>query len=182
MLGRLFSDHVFYFYMFWIPQYLSREQGLSLAEIGNLRWIPFSAPGVTNIAAGRVSDILVKRGHAPWRARMSLMLVAALRTPASWLASTAGTAGAAIALMSVLMFAHGIRIANYITLIGDTVDSIEVGTTVGLTGTCGGIAGMLSNLVVEQAGFAPVFLVSALLYPAAGLNWLQGSVRQCPPL
>jgi MFS transporter, ACS family, hexuronate transporter len=173
MVARFFFDPVFYFYMFWIPQYLSRERGLSLAEIGNLTWIPFFALGVTNIAAGRVSDVLVRRGYAPRRARMSLMLVAALLTPASWLASTAGTAGAAIALMSVLMFAHGIWIANYITLIGDTVDATEVGTAVGLTGTCGGVAGMLSNLVVgpvvDQAGFAPVFLVSALLYPTAWL-------------
>jgi ACS family hexuronate transporter-like MFS transporter len=128
---------------------------------------------VTNIAAGRASDVLVRRGWEPRRARMTMMLAAALLTPASWLASTAGTAGAAIALMSVLMFAHGIWIANFITLIGDTVAPHEVATAVGLTGTSGGIAGMLSNLlvgpVVDQAGFAPVFLVSAALYPAAWL-------------
>jgi MFS transporter, ACS family, hexuronate transporter len=92
MLARFFFDPVFYFYMFWIPQYLSRERGLSLAEIGNLTWIPFFALGVTNIAAGRVSDMLV-RAATRRRARMSLMLLAALLTPASWLASTAGTAG-----------------------------------------------------------------------------------------
>lgn len=171
MIARFCFDPVFYFYMFWIPQYLSRERGMALTDIGNLIWIPFFALGVTNIAAGKVSDMLVKRGWAPRRARMTLMLAAALLTPASWLASTAGTAGAAIALMSVLMFAHGIWIANYITLIGDTVSAAEVGTAVGLTGTCGGIAGMLSNLivgpVVDSAGFAPMFAVTALLYPAA---------------
>lgn len=171
MMARFCFDPVFYFYMFWIPQYLSRERGMALTDIGNLIWIPFFALGVTNIAAGKASDMLVKRGWAPRKARMTLMLAAALLTPASWLASTAGTAGAAIALMSVLMFAHGIWIANYITLIGDTVAAAEVGTAVGLTGTCGGIAGMLSNLivgpVVDSAGFAPMFAVTALLYPAA---------------
>jgi ACS family hexuronate transporter-like MFS transporter len=167
--------------MFWIPQYLSRERGLSLTEIGNLTWIPFFALGVTNIAAGRVSDILVRRGWEPRRARMSPMLAAALLTPASWLASTAGTAGSAIALMSVLMLAHGVWIANYITLIGDTVAPAEVGTAVGLTGTSGGIAGMISSLMigpaVDAAGFAPVFLVSALLYPVAWLIMASGQRR-----
>lgn len=181
MIARFFFDPVFYFYMFWIPQYLSRERGLSLSEIGNLTWIPFFALGVTNIAAGRVSDILVRRGLAPARARLTMMLAAAVLTPASWLASTAGSAGAAIALMSVLMFAHGIWIANYITLIGDTVPAAEVGAAVGLTGTCGGVAGMLSNLVVgpvvDHAGFGPVFLVSALLYPAAWLILTAGRGR-----
>ena len=182
MIARFCFDPVFYFYMFWIPQYLARERGLSLAEIGNLTWIPFFALGVTNIAAGRVSDVLVRRGWPPRRARMTLMLAAALLTPASWLASTAATAGAAIALMSVLMFAHGIWIANFITLIGDTVATEEVGTAVGLTGTSGGIAGMLSNLVVgpvvDQSGFTPVFLVSATLYPIA---WLILAARRQQP-
>lgn len=173
MVARFFFDPVFYFYMFWIPQYLSRERGLSLADIGNLTWIPFFVLGVTNIAAGRLSDGLVRAGWEPRRARIVLMLAAALLTPASWLAVKAGSAGAAIGLMSVLMFAHGIWIANFITLIGDTVASEEVGTAVGLTGTAGGTAGMLSNLVVGQVvdaqGFAPVFLASAVLYPIAWL-------------
>ena len=98
--------------------------------------------------------------------------------------ATAGSAGAAIALMSVLMFAHGIWIANYITLIGDSVGAAEAGTAVGLTGACGGIAGMLSNLVigpvVDLSGFTPVFLVSALLYPAAWLILAAGRRAATP--
>jgi ACS family hexuronate transporter-like MFS transporter len=168
---RFLLDPVFYFYMFWIPQYLARERGMSLADIGALTWIPFFALGVSNIAAGHFSDVMVARGWAPRKARMTLMLCAALLTPASWLASTAGTPAMAIGLMSVLMLAHGVWIANFITLIGDTVAPAEVGTAVGLTGTCGGVAGMISNLivgpVVDKYSFAPAFLVSALLYPAA---------------
>lgn len=171
LLARFFFDPVFYFYMFWIPQYLSRERGLSLDEIGALTWIPFFALGIVNIAAGRVSDLLVTRGWTPRRARLTLMLIAALLTPASWLASSAPTPPIAIGLMSLLMMAHGLWIANFITLIGDTVAPREVGTAVGLTGTCGGIAAMLSNLVtgpvIDHYSFAPVFLVSALLYPIA---------------
>ena len=101
------------------------------------------------------------------------MLIAALLTPASWLVTLAGTTYLAIFLMSVLTAAHGLWIANFITLIGDTVSSDEVGTAVGLTGTAGGIAAMLSNLaigqVVDHFSFAPIFLVTALLYPAAWL-------------
>jgi ACS family hexuronate transporter-like MFS transporter len=184
MIARFFFDPVFYLYMFWIPQYLSQERGLSLTQIGNLTWIPFFALGVTNIAAGRVSDVLVKRGWEPRRARLAMMLFAALLTPASWLASLAGTAGVAIMLMSVLMFAHGIWIANFITLIGDTVSSDEVGTAVGLTGTAGGIAGMLSSLavgpVVDHFSFTPVFTASALLYPTAWL--ILATVRRRAPV
>jgi ACS family hexuronate transporter-like MFS transporter len=178
LVARFLFDPVFYFYMFWIPQYLARERGLSLTEIGALTWIPFFALGVSNIAAGRVSDLLVARGWQRRRARLTLMLVAALLTPASWLAALAGTPVLAVALMTLLMFAHGIWIANFITLIGDTVAPGEVATAVGLSGTSGGVAGMLSSLVVgpvvDHYSFGPVFLFSALLYPAA---WLVLAVR-----
>ncbi len=171
MIARFFFDPVFYFYMFWIPQYLARERGMSLAEIGALTWIPFFALGVTNIAAGRLSDWLVAAGWSKRRARLTLMGAAAVLTPASWLASLASTPALVIGLMSVLMIAHGIWIANYITHIGDTVETSAVGTAVGLTGTAGGVAGMLSSLVtgsvVDSFGFAPLFLVTAVLYPVA---------------
>jgi ACS family hexuronate transporter-like MFS transporter len=170
LAARFLFDPVFYFYMFWIPQYLSRERGMSLDRIGSLTWIPFFALGVTNIAAGRLSDLLVARGWTPRRARLVLMLCAALLTPASGLAAFAGTPAVAIGLMSILMLAHGVWIANFISLIGDTVASTEVATAVGLTGACGGVAGMLSNLVVgpvvDHYSFTPVFLTSAIVYPA----------------
>lgn len=173
LAARFCFDPVFYFYMFWIPQYLNRERGMSLAEIGALVWIPFVALEIANISAGHVSDSLVKRGWDRRRARMRLMLVAALLTPASFAAALAGTPGLAIGLMSVLLFAHGIWIANYMTLVGETVAPHEIATTVGLTGMCGGIAGMLSSLVigpvVDRYSFGPIFLASAVVYPLAWL-------------
>jgi ACS family hexuronate transporter-like MFS transporter len=171
LAARFCFDPVFYFYMFWIPQYLSRERGMSLAQIGSLIWIPFVALEVANIAAGQLSDSLVARGWDRRRARMNLMLIAALLTPASFVASMAGTPALAIGLMAVLMFAHGIWITNFMTLVGETVASDELATTVGLTGMCGGIAGMLSNLiigpVVDRWSFGPIFLASAVVYPLA---------------
>jgi ACS family hexuronate transporter-like MFS transporter len=171
LIARFCFDPVFYFYMFWIPQYLNRERGMSLGEIGALLWIPFVALEISNLSAGYVSDSLVRRGWDSKRARMRLMLIAALLTPASFAAALASTPALAIALMAVLLFAHGIWIANYMTLVGETVAKDEIATTVGLTGMCGGIAGMLSNLVigpvVDHYSFSPIFLASAVVYPLA---------------
>ena len=181
LIARFCFDPVFYFYMFWIPQYFASERGMSLEKIGSLVWIPFFTLGIANIIAGRVSDMVVGRGRAPRDARMLLMLFAAVVSPVSWLVSVVNSPGLAIALMSLLMFAHGIWIANYIALIGDTVGSEQVGTTVGLSGTCGGIAGMISSLaigpVVDWFSFGPVFFVSAMLYPLAWVIIRQGMKR-----
>ncbi len=173
MTARFLFDPVFYFYMFWIPQYLARERGLSLAAISASTWIPFFALGVSNLLAGHLSDSLVRRGWQPRRARLFLLAASALLTPASWLASLAGSVPSAIALMCVLMFAHGIWITNFLALLSDNTPSASLATAVGLTGTVGGTAGMISSLVigpvVDRFSFAPVFAASGIVYPLAFL-------------
>ena len=171
LAARFLFDPVFYFYMFWIPQYLARERGFSLERIGSYFWIPFLVLGVSNILSGRLSDTLVRRGWAPRRARLALLTVAALVTPVSWLASLAPDAGWAIALMSGLMAAHGLWISNFLGLLSDLFPSRAIATVTGLTGTAGGIGGMLSSVavgpLVDRFSFAPAFAVSGVLYPAA---------------
>jgi ACS family hexuronate transporter-like MFS transporter len=173
LAARFCFDPVFYFYMFWIPQYLSKERGMSLAAIGALTWIPFVFLEIANIGAGHVSDRVIARGVPRRKARMTLMLVAALLTPASFLAALAGTPAVAIGLMAVLMFAHGIWITNFMALIGDTVESRDVATTVGLTGTCGGDRRHALQPRHRPRGRSlllhPIFLASAVVYPLAWL-------------
>ncbi len=69
------------------------------------------------------------------------------------------------------MFAHGFWITNFLGLLGDVFPREAIGTITGLTGTAGGIGGMLSSLaigaVVDRFSFTPVFAVSGILYPLA---------------
>lgn len=169
--ARFLFDPVFYFYMFWIPQYLSRERHMSVDQIGSSLWIPFLVLGVSQIGGGKISDVLVKRGWEPVRARWAILGVAALLTPASWLAALTTGSNGAIALMCVLMFAHGLWITNFLGLLGDVFPRDGIATVTGLTGTAGGIGGMLSSLaigaVVDRFSFTPIFAVSGILYPLA---------------
>jgi ACS family hexuronate transporter-like MFS transporter len=178
---RFLLDPVFYFYMFWIPQYLHRERGASLEEIGRVAWIPFFTLGVSSLLGGAASDALVRRGWPVGRARKAVMAGAALLTPVSILAMWAPDSFWAVALMGVLMFAHGFWMTNYMTLIGDLFPASTVGTVVGLTGTAGGIGGFLSSLLVgrfvDAWTFAPAFVICGLLYPV-GLAIVLVTVRR----
>ena len=73
--------------------------------------------------------------------------------------------------MSVLLFAHGIWITNYLSLVADLFPAQENASIVGLTGMVGGVAGMLSTLIigptVDHYSFLPVFAVSGVVYPIA---------------
>ena len=171
LLARFLFDPVFYFYMFWVPQYLSRERHMSIEQIGARLWIPFLVLGFSQILGGRVSDALVERGWQPVNARCLVLGAAAFLTPASWLAALTSHPDAAIALMSLLMLAHGFWITNFLGLLSDIFPKESIGAISGLTGTAGGIGGMLSTLligiVVDRFSFLPVFAASGVLYPAA---------------
>ncbi len=180
MATRFLLDPVFYFYMFWIPQYLHQERGASLEEIGRLSWIPFLTLGVASMLGGGLSDRLVRRGWSAGRARKTVMAGAALLTPVSILALSAPSSLWAVALLGVLMFAHGFWMTNYMTLMGDVFPARTVATVVGLSGTSGGLGGFLSSLavgrIVQAASFGPVFIVCGLLYPV-GLGIILLTVR-----
>jgi len=168
---RFLFDPVFYFYMFWIPKYLSEERGLSLEAIGRLTWIPFFALGVSNVIGGWASDRLIAAGMPPSKARKLVMAAAALLTVSSAAAAFAGSAAMAVAIMSVLMFAHGFWITNYVTVISESFPKNAVATVMGLAGMVGAIGGMLGNtaigLVVDRFSFLPVWIASGCLYPLA---------------
>jgi ACS family hexuronate transporter-like MFS transporter len=177
LMARFCFDPVFYFYMFWIPQYLSRERGFSLDQIGRYYWIPFLALGLSNIASGHLGDFLIRHGWPVRRTRRTLLVVSALVTPISCLVIFTPSAGWAIALMAVLMAAHGLWICNYIAHISDYFPSRIMATAFGLTGTVGGCAGILANLVtgpvVDAYGFTPIFIGTSVLYPLALLVLLR---------
>lgn len=166
---RFLLDPVFYFYMFWIPQYLSEERGASLEDIGRVAWIPFLTLGISSMLGGALSDVLVRCGVTINKARKGIMAAAALLTPVSILALVTPNLTAAVALLGVLMFAHGFWMTNYMTVIGDLFPSSTVGTVVGLSGTAGGLGGFLSTLLIGQTisivGYGPMFLICGLLYP-----------------
>lgn len=179
-LCRFLLDPVFYFYMFWIPQYLNQSRGASLEEIGRYAWIPFFTLGISSLAGGALSDALVRHGWSIGRARRTIMTAAALLTPVSILALKAPDTLTAVALMSVLTFAHGFWMTNYMTLIGDLVPASSVATVVGLTGTAGGIGGFLTSLLIGRFvatySFTPAFVLSGVLYPI-GLLIILSTVR-----
>jgi len=170
-VARFFFDPVFYFYMFWIPPYLSQQRAASLEEIARVAWIPFFLLGVSSLAAGLLSDAFVRRGASPADARLRIMTAAAFCTPLSILSVYAADSASAMLWMGSLMFAHGFWMTNYMALFADLFEARSVAVIVGLTGTAGGLGGFLFNAaagsVVDRFGFTPLFVACGLAYPVA---------------
>ncbi len=182
---RFLLDPVFYFFMFWIPKYLSDERGLSFERIGELFWIPFLALGISNIIGGGLSDRLIRSGLSVNRARKLIMGLAALLTMVAPLTAVASSAETAILFMSLIMFAHGFWITNYITIISELFGKNATSTVVGMSGSAGAIAGLLVNpligRIVENYSYLPMWIVSGIMYPL-GFIILLVSIRNIKPI
>jgi ACS family hexuronate transporter-like MFS transporter len=171
LIARFIFDPVFYFYMFWIPQYMVRSRHLSLHQIGSCLWIGFLVLGFSQVFGGYFAGRLARLGMTAIRSKSILMAAAALVTMVSWLVPLAPDLQWTITMISLLLFAHGIWITNFLGLLSDLFPSNAIATVTGLTGTAGGIGGMISSLVVghviDRFSFTPAFAVSGVLYPMA---------------
>jgi ACS family hexuronate transporter-like MFS transporter len=171
ILIRFLLDPVIYFIMSWAPKYLHQERGISFEQIGKLFWIPFLALGISNILGGWISDRLVKKNVSINRARKTVMGVAAALTLVAPLIATVSTVEMAIAMMAVIMFAHGFWITNYITSIADIFGSHGTSTVVGLSGSAGAISALVINpfigWVIQEYSYSPIWVVTGMMYPIA---------------
>ncbi|MDO8991757.1 MAG: MFS transporter, partial [Daejeonella sp.] len=184
ILIRFLLDPVMYFIMFWVPKYLHTERNVSFEQIGNLFWIPFLALGISNIIGGWFSDKLVKNNFSVNRARKTVMGIAALMTIVAPLIAWVSTVEMAVALMAVIMFAHGFWITNYITAISDIFGKNGTSTVVGLSGTAGAVSGLIINpligLIVQNYSYNPIWIASGVLYPLAFILFII-FIRQIQP-
>jgi ACS family hexuronate transporter-like MFS transporter len=78
---RFLADPIWYFYVFWMPEFLKRERGMELGAIGMVAWIPFVVADIANFASGATSGWLLHRGWSLNRTRKTIMAVSAIVCP-----------------------------------------------------------------------------------------------------
>ena len=141
-MGRFISAGAWGFYAFWIPEYLARERGLNLAEIGLTAWIPFVASGLGDLSGSGAPSWLIARGWSVNRARKTVLCVAAVAATTGIGAAYAPTIWTAMACISTGALGFKIVSVNLLSLPSDFFPPSYVGTAFGFSGT-GGSAGIV---------------------------------------
>jgi MFS transporter, ACS family, hexuronate transporter len=181
--ARFFADSIWFFYIFWLPDYLTHVQHLSLAAVGSLAWIPFAAAGLGNFVGGAASGKLVKKGSSPARARIIIMGISAAIMVCGAAIRLCHHPGLALALISTVVFAYSAWAANVLTLPSDLFSASRVAAVVGTSGTVAGLGGILTThiagLVIDRFSYGPVFIGLGCLPVLAFLcSLLAGRARE----
>jgi len=178
---RMIATPVWWFYVFWLPDYLSQVRGFSLMEIGTYAWIPYLAVDGGKMLGGAVSDWLLRCGRSTTFARKSVMVTGALLMGAGILVISASSPITAIAWVSVATFGFGMWSVNILALHADIFPSATMGSAVGLTGMGASLGGAAFTFaigrIVTVAGYDPVFWIAGTLAILASVVLIFGLGR-----
>lgn len=184
-LGKFLTDPVWWFYLFWVPKFFSKNYGLTLDKIGLPLIIIYLASDVGSVGGGWLSSALLKRGWSPNAARKTALLVCAVSVVPIVFAGTASNLWVAVALLSLATAAHQGWSANLFTLTSDMFPRRAVGSVVGIGGTLGAIGGMMvataAGFILELTGsYWTLFIMAGSMYLIA-LGLIQILVPKLEP-
>jgi ACS family hexuronate transporter-like MFS transporter len=166
-LSKVFMDPVWYFYIFWFPEYLRRARGFDLAAIGRYAWIPFLAADVGNLAGGWLSGALIRRGFSLNVARKSSVTLFALLMTSAIPAVLAADARVSIGCVALASFGYTGALANMLSFPADVYPKHVVGSVYGLASMGSGFGGMvfaqLTGWVIDHYSYVPVFFAFGLM-------------------
>lgn len=173
-LGKLLTDPVWWFYLTWLPSYLSRTRNVSLAQAAWALAVIYLCADLGSILGGWLPGFLQRRGWDPSKARLTTMLLFASLMPLSILVISADSLTAVVACISVATTCHQAWSANMFTVASDAFPRRAVGSIVGFGAMAGAIGGMFMQLIAGGTlqwlgSFAPLFIVAGVLHP---ISWL----------
>lgn len=165
--AKVFVDPVWYFYIFWFPEYLERVRHFNLAEIGKYAWIPFLVAGAGNILGGWLCVVLLRRGLPLSTARKAAVSFFALLMTSAIPAVFVSHPATSIAFVSLAMLGYTGVTANMLAFPADVFPKNVVASIWGLASMGSGFGGMVFALatgwVVDHYSYTPVFIGFGLI-------------------
>lgn len=170
MLLRFCLDPVWFFYIFWLPEYLVNGKGLDLKAVGFLAWIPFLAADIGTLIGGSVVSWLQHRGWSVDRSHKTVMVISAVMMMSGAAVPALSVTWQYLAAMCASIIGMQMFGANNHALPTQLFPSNWVGTVAGIAGSCAGIGSMLLTRFIGVSvdvtkSYIPAFCVAGLAYP-----------------
>jgi len=175
-LLKVLLDPVWYFYIFWFPEYLKSARHFSMASIGKYAWIPFGVAGLGNILGGGVSGWMLPRGMSLTVARKGGVTLFAVLMTSAIPAVLVEDVRVSIAWVSLAMLGYTGCCSIMLAYPADVFPKNLVGSIWGIASMGAGLGGMifalLTGWVLDHFSYVPVFVGFGLLpLVSAGLLW-----------
>ncbi len=171
---RFISDWVWWFFLFWIPDFLEKQHGVNIKEAILPLVVIYAVSSIGGIGGGWISSRFIEKGKTIDMARKTTILLCALLVLPVMLVSQVSNLWIAVALIAAAAAGHQGWASNIFTIVSDIYPKKAVASMMGLSGFAGSIGGALSasfvGIVLEWTGsYFFIFTIASLVYI---INWM----------
>jgi ACS family hexuronate transporter-like MFS transporter len=183
-MGKFLTDGVWYFLIFWLPDYLHKQFGMSTEE---LKWPTFIIYGISifgNFFGGSLPLYFINKGkmnfyHARMRAMLIIALIPVSLLSIQYFSSHRDLFGEyattlVIAVLCIGAATHQAWSSNLFTTVSDFFPKRAIGSVIGIGSLGGGIGGFTVQKIVgrltdhyaatPQMAYTIVFAFCAFIY------------------
>jgi ACS family hexuronate transporter-like MFS transporter len=181
VFGKMLTDPVWWFYLFWIPSFFNNTFGLDLKNSAIQISTVYVVSSFGSIFGGYLSGLFIRRGWAVYRSRKTAMLIFAICVVPVVLVQYTTNVWTAVALISLGAAAHQAWSANIYTIASDMFPKRAVSSVIGVGGMAGSVGGILFPFFVgwlldyygafgnKTAGYNILFIICGSAYLVAWL-------------
>jgi MFS family permease len=182
-IGHFGSTYPLYFIITWVPLFLTKSRGFSIADMTYLATLGFIAQAVSSLAQGWVSDRLVRAGRNEAAVRRTLLVCGNVvmagvvvglmfaRTPLE-LGLCLVVFGAAVATGGVNLYAIAQMFA------GPRASGSFIGIQNGVGNVSGIIMPIITGMIVDWTGaYDNAFILTAVVCVLSAFWWVFGVPR-----
>lgn len=176
--GKFFTDPVWYLFLFWLPDFFVKTQGLDLfpkgqegifATIGPALIGVYLLADIGSIMGGWLSCHFIKRGWSINRARKTTLFLAALCAVPLLFVLQVGNPLIVVLIIGFGTAGHQAFSSNIFTMISDLYPRRAVATVAGMGGAAGALGGTLiaqaTGWTLELTGsYWPILIYAGLAY------------------
>ncbi|MEK7254930.1 MAG: MFS transporter [Bacteroidota bacterium] len=180
-LGKFMTDGIWWFYLFWLPDFLKEQYGLSKTQLALPVATVYVIAIVGSVFGGWLPMHFMRKGWPVFKARKTAMLIYACCPLPVIFAQVLGEFNYwyAIGIIGLGVAAHQAWSANIFTTVSDMFPKKTVAFITGFGGMLGTLGGVLvaklagwlfdyyKGLGNIEAGYYIMFIISGLAYLAA---------------
>jgi ACS family hexuronate transporter-like MFS transporter len=155
IFGKFLTDPIWWFYLFWLPDFLESEYHLKGISMGMPVAMVYTLSTLGSIGGGWLPLQLIQRNSSLFKARKVSMLIYAFCVLPIVFAQLLGSLNMwlAVIVIGFAAAAHQAWSANMYTVVSDRFPTKVVGSVIGIAGMFGAIGGIFLSLFVQKSLF-----------------------------
>lgn len=155
VLGKFLTDPIWWFYLFWLPDFLQKQYGLKGTEVALPVALVYIMSSFGSIGGGWLPMYLINKKVPAFQARKRSMLVYALLVIPIISAQLLGSINMwlGVLVIGLAASAHQAWSANIFTTVSDMFPKKTTASVTGIGGMFGAIGGIALSLLVQKRLF-----------------------------